>query len=216
MFTGIIEEVGSVHAVQQTGGPVRLRIRGSRVAQSAAHGDSIAVSGVCLTVADADPGASSDEFSADVIPETLGRSTLGQLRRGDAVNLERAMCLGARLGGHLVQGHVHTTAKVLRRDSGSAQGDVVHVEMPPSLAAVVVAKGSIAVDGVSLTVIAADRGEFSVGLIPTTIAETTLGKLAAGDLVNLEPDPVATHVARCVEHLLAMGTPGRAYDAPRA
>jgi riboflavin synthase len=210
MFTGIIEEVGSVRAVQRAGGLVRLRIRGPRVTRDAAYGDSIAVNGLCLTVADPGPDTGPGEFTADVIPETLNRSALGQLRRGDAVNLERAMRLGARLGGHLVQGHVHTTAKVLRRDRGAVQGDVLHAELPPGLAQVVAAKGSVAVDGVSLTVIAAGCGEFSVGLIPATLAGTTLGTLAPGDLVNLEPDPVATHVARCVERLIATGAPGQA------
>ena len=203
MFTGIIEEVGSIRAIQRNGDLVRLRIRGPQVSQDAAHGESIAVNGVCLTVTDPSP----DEFSADVIPETLDRSTLGQLRRGAAVNLERAMRLGARLGGHLVQGHVHTTVRILRRDRGGVEGAVLHAELPADLAVAVVAKGSVAMDGVSLTVVAAGCGEFSVGLIPTTLAGTTLGQLAPGDLVNLEPDLVATQIARCVEHLVAAGAP---------
>ena len=204
MFTGIVEELGEVLAVQELGDSARIRIRGPRVAEDARHGESIAVNGVCLTVVedDAELADSPGEFSADVMAETLRRSSLGGLAEGSRVNLERAMALGARLGGHLVQGHVDATGTLLSRTPGQAGADgsplwdVLRFSLPGRLARYVVEKGSIAVDGVSLTVVEAGADEFSVSLIPTTLAATTLGLKAPGDAVNLEVDILAKHVER--------------------
>jgi riboflavin synthase len=170
---------------------VRLTLRGPVVTADARHGDSIAVNGVCLTVVDTGNGA----FSADVMRETLQRSSLGALASGSPVNLERPTQLGGRLGGHLVQGHVDGVATIVDR-APSEHWDVVTVSLPPPLARYVVEKGSITVDGVSLTVasVAADR--FTVSLIPTTLELTTLGRKAPGDPVNLEVDVIAKYVER--------------------
>ena len=202
MFTGIVEELGEVVAVDALDRAARLTVRGPTVTEELALGDSVAVNGVCLTVADA-AGAT---FTADVMAETLERSTLGQLRPGDPVNLERAAALASRLGGHLVQGHVDATASVLRRRTGP-YWDVVRVSLPAQLARYVVQKGSIAVDGVSLTVVAVGPDWFSVSLVPTTLESTTLGRRADGELVNLEVDIIAKYI----ERLLA---PGPVADEP--
>ncbi len=193
MFTGIIEELGSVVAVGPRGDGARLTVRGPQVVKDARHGDSIAVSGVCLTVVTLD----EDTFTADVMRETLDRSCLGALRDGDPVNLERAATLGTRLGGHLVQGHVDGVGTVLGRQPGE-QWEVVRIALPPFLAKYVVHKGSITVDGVSLTVSGIHEHEFEVSLIPTTLALTTLGHKEIGAPVNLEVDVIAKYVEKLV------------------
>jgi len=189
VFTGIVEELGRVVAVE----PGRLAVRGPVVAADARHGDSIAVNGVCLTVVTVADG----EFTADVMPETLRRSALGALRPGDPVNLERAARVGDRLGGHLVQGHVDGVATILSREPGP-QWDLVRFSLPGELDRYVVEKGSITVDGVSLTVVSVEPGSFTVGLIPTTLGLTTLGQKTVGDPVNLEVDIVAKYVEKLV------------------
>jgi riboflavin synthase len=195
MFTGIVEELGTVVAVEPTGADaVRLRVRGPVVTSDAAPGDSIAVSGVCLTVVE----SAACEFSADVMKETLVRSTLGDAAPGTAVNLERAVTLQTRLGGHLVQGHVDGTGRVIARKH-TPQWDVIRIALPATLARYVAEKGSIAVDGVSLTVVEADTDAFSVSLIPTTLQRTTLGVKHPGADVNLEVDVMAKYAERLLE-----------------
>jgi len=194
VFTGIVEELGSVVAVEPQGDAVRLRIRGPVVASDAVHGASIAVNGVCLTVVDHGDGA----FTADVMQETLDRSSLGGLAAGSRVNLERPVTLQARLGGHLVQGHVDGTGVILERIP-SEHWEVVRVSLPDDLGRYVVEKGSITVDGVSLTVVEAARDSFTVSLIPTTLGLTTLGAKSVGDPVNLEVDVVAKYVERLLQ-----------------
>jgi riboflavin synthase len=194
MFTGLIEEKGTITGVEDLGDSVRLTIRGPLVVSDAQHGDSIAVSGVCLTVMDQD----ADTFAADVMRESLDKTSLGDLQVGDEVNLERATRAGARLGGHIVQGHVDGTGRILDR-TPSEHWEVVRIALPPELAKYLVAKGSVTVDGTSLTVVdVVDAGEpwFSVSLIPTTLAETTLGTKGPGDRVNLEVDILAKYVER--------------------
>ncbi|WP_327188646.1 riboflavin synthase [Streptomyces xinghaiensis] len=191
MFTGIVEELGEVAAVEDLGDSSRFRLRGPLVTRDAKHGDSIAVNGVCLTVVDTAAG----EFTADVMAETLNRSSLGALVPGSRVNLERPMALGGRLGGHLVQGHVDGTGTITERVPGE-HWELVTVSLPPRLARYVVEKGSITVDGVSLTVVAAADDHFTVSLIPTTLELTTLGSKKAGDPVNLEVDVLAKYVER--------------------
>ncbi len=192
MFTGIVEELGEVAAVTDAGGDsVVLAVRGPLVARDARHGDSIAVDGVCLTVVDHDEHG----FTADVMGETLRRSSLGGLRPGSPVNLERAATLQTRLGGHLVQGHVDGVARIVSREPADAW-EVLTFSLPPQLARYVVEKGSIAVDGVSLTVMAVTDDTFSVGLIPTTLKLTVLGVKQVGDPVNLEVDVMAKYVEK--------------------
>ena len=200
MFTGIVEELGEVAGLADLGDSVRLTLRGPVVVDGASHGDSIAVNGVCLTVVD----SGTDTFTADVMRETLDRSSLGALVVGDPVNLERPMRLDGRLGGHLVQGHVDGTGTIESRDR-SEHWEVVRVSLPADLARYVVHKGSITVDGVSLTVASVDDRSFTVSLIPTTLALTTLGRKQVGDLVNLEVDVVAKYV----ERLLAPAPPAQ-------
>lgn len=191
MFTGIVEELGEVFGTDELGDSVRLRIRGPVVTADARHGDSIAVNGVCLTVVDiGDAG-----FSADVMAETLSRSSLAGLAPGSRVNLERAAPVNGRFGGHIVQGHVDGTGEVMSRTS-STHWEVVRISLPDSLAHYVVEKGSITVDGISLTVSALGPDWFEVSLIPTTLAMTTLGRAPAGTTVNLEVDVIAKYVER--------------------
>ncbi|MFC5724901.1 riboflavin synthase [Streptomyces gamaensis] len=191
MFTGIVEELGEVVAVEELGDSSRFRLRGPVVTQGARHGDSIAVNGVCLTVV----GTADGEFTADVMAETLRRSSLGALATGSRVNLERPMALGGRLGGHLVQGHVDGTGTILERTPGE-RWEAVKISLPAALARYVVDKGSITVDGISLTVVEAGPDFFTVSLIPTTLELTTLGIKQAGDPVNLEVDVLAKYVER--------------------
>lgn len=243
MFSGLVETTGEVTAVDNVGDAVRISISGRHILTDARLGDSIAVNGVCLTVSELD--AASGVFGADVMQESLNRSSLGDLRPGSAVNLERALRADARLGGHIMQGHVDGTATLVSRTS-SEHWDVLRFQLPEHLVKYVVEKGSIAVSGVSLTVSAisdaavsdtatADAAAedaaavdatnsqdttrstaqhevehwFEVSLIPTTLAETTLGQLAVGETVNLEVDIIGKYV----EKLLAAGTP-TSYNFP--
>ena len=195
MFTGIVEQLGEVAGLEDLGEAARITISCPPIAAACAHGDSVAVNGVCLTVT-ATTGAA---FTADVMAETLRRSSLGGLAPGAPVNLERPLRLDGRLGGHLVQGHVDGAGTVISRDPGP-HWDVVRITLPGQLARYVVEKGSIAVDGVSLTVSAAgeDAGGpwFEVSLIPTTLELTTLGSVQPGAAVNLEVDVIAKYVER--------------------
>jgi len=192
MFTGIIEELGEMVGWTATGDDSGLiAIRGKTVVDDLKHGDSISVNGVCLTAVE----ISGDGFTADVMGETLRRSSLGELHPGDPVNLERAARLDSRLGGHLVQGHVDGVARIIGREPAE-QWTTVRFELPAAIRRYVVEKGSITVDGVSLTVMEAGDDTFSVGLIPTTLSLTTLGHKQIGDLVNLEVDVIAKYVER--------------------
>ncbi len=194
MFTGIIEELGDVVELAATDDGARLTVRAPHAVSDAAHGDSISVSGVCLTVVDQGP----DWFTADVMGVTLDMSTLGSLAAGARVNIERAMQVGDRLGGHIVQGHIDGTSAVLSvTDEGS--WSILRFSLSEELAPLVARKGSIAVHGVSLTVSAVGRDWFEVSLIPETLTATTLGALAVGDSVNIETDILARHVARMAE-----------------
>ncbi|HZZ50138.1 MAG TPA: riboflavin synthase [Pseudonocardia sp.] len=193
MFTGIVEEVGEIVEIRPSDDVVVLAVRGPRVASDAAHGDSISVNGCCLTVVD--QSVSDGIFHLELVPETLKRTSLGAASVGAKVNLERAMPAGGRLGGHIVQGHVDGVASVLRRTPGD-RSDEVQFSLPAELSRYVVEKGSIAVDGVSLTVAGTDSDRFTVALIPTTLADTTLGIRKPGDSVNIEVDVVAKYVER--------------------
>src|SRR4051812_3037402 len=188
MFTGIVEELGSVVSIQRAAESSRVAVRGSVVAD-AGTGDSVAVNGVCLTVSSLD----GDVFVADVMPETLRRSALADLVEGSPVNLERAATLTTRLGGHLVQGHVDGVGRVVSRTPGETWDDV-HVELPSGLSRYVVEKGSIALDGVSLTVASVDDDLILVSLIPETLRRTTWGTRAVGESVNVEVDVLGKHV----------------------
>jgi riboflavin synthase len=196
VFTGIVEELGEVVAQEDLGDATRMTIRGPIVTSDAGHGDSIAVNGVCLTVVDV---LADGQFSADVMAETLNRSSLRALAPGSPVNLERAAAVNGRLGGHIVQGHVDGTGMVIAR-SPSEHWEIVRIALPREISRYVVEKGSITVDGISLTVSAlADEdgtGWFEVSLIPTTLALTTLGRAAVGTPVNLEVDVIAKYVER--------------------
>lgn len=184
--------MGEVVDKDDLGDSARLTIRGPVVTADAGHGDSIAVNGVCLTVVEVLPGG---QFTADVMGETLNRSSLGGLEVGSPVNLERAAAVNSRLGGHIVQGHVDATGRILARTP--AEGwEVVRIELPAALARYVVEKGSITVDGISLTVSALGEGWFEVSLIPTTRELTTLGRAPVGTAVNLEVDVIAKYVER--------------------
>lgn len=200
MFTGIVEEIGEITAVEPSGDGVRVTVRAPKAVSDAAHGDSISVSGVCLTVVD----QGADWFTADVMRQTLDMSTLFGVEPGRVVNLERATAVHGRLGGHIVQGHIDGTGELLEVRPG-AEWRVLRIGLPAHLAPLVVDKGSIAVDGVSLTVSAASPAApvdgvhwFEVSLIPETLAATTLGARVAGDRVNLETDILARHVQRLV------------------
>lgn len=200
MFTGIVEELGELVSRQERPDAAQFTVRGPLTTSDARPGDSIAVNGVCLTVVDVD----GDVFTADVIGETLRRSSLGPAAIGDRLNLERAAKVGHRLGGHLVQGHVDGTGTVLSRTAPQqgAPWELVRIGMPAGLARYVVEKGSITVDGVSLTVIDVGSEDFSVGLIPTTQQLTTLGVRRPGELVNVEVDVIAKYVDRMVASYL--------------
>ncbi len=199
MFTGIVEELGEVTRRDVLADAARLTLRGVVVTADAGHGASIAVNGVCLTVAELLPDG---QFTADVMAETLNRSNLGALQVGSRVNLERAAAVNSRLSGHIVQGHVDGTGQVVAR-TPSEHWDVVRIEMPAAVARYVVEKGSITVDGISLTVSglgAEPRDWFEVSLIPTTRELTTLGSAPVGTRVNLEVDVIAKYVERLLTH----------------
>ncbi|WP_066522233.1 riboflavin synthase [Curtobacterium ammoniigenes] len=198
MFTGIIEEIGVVDGIDDRGDSIALTVSGPTAASDARHGDSISVSGVCLTVVEHSPTT----FTAFVMRQTLAMSAHGALRVGDHVNLERAARVGDRLGGHIVQGHIDGTARIVEIENG-AEWRRVRLTLDPALAPLVVDKGSIALDGVSLTVSAVapesadpETAWFEVNLIPETLAATTFGERRVGDLVNVETDVLARHVAR--------------------
>ena len=195
MFTGIVEELGVVEGIEQQDDAIRLTVRGAFVTPDASLGDSIAVNGCCLTVAQRD----GETFTADVMHETLSKTSLGALDIGSKVNLERAVTPTTRLGGHVVQGHVDGTGRVLRR-TPSEHWEVVEIELPADLTRYLVPKGSITVDGISLTVVDVLESSFTVSLIPETLARTTLGFKQPGDPVNLEVDVIAKYVERLLEH----------------
>ena|SRR5271166_212703 len=197
MFTGIVEEVGRVVGKSDLPDAVRLQIRGPIVTSDASPGDSIAVNGVCLTVVQVLPDG---QFTTDVMAETLNRSTLRDIDERPEVNLERAVTVNGRLGGHIVQGHVDGTGQVISR-TASEHWEIVRIALPSGLARYVVEKGSIAVDGVSLTVSGvgtdpARQDWFEVSLIPTTLSETTLAGAPLGGRVNVEVDVIAKYVER--------------------
>lgn len=195
MFTGIVEEVGHVTTVREGG----LALRAGAMLGDTRLGDSICVNGVCLTIT----GIEGDTFTVDTVPETLRRTNLGGLRAGDPVNLERALLPTTRMGGHFVQGHVEGTGTLVEhRPDDDAW--LLRFEIPPALAPYVVEKGFIAVDGVSLTVVARDAGSFTVTIIPYTRAHTNLGIRTVGDRVNLETDILAKYV----EQLVRISPPG--------
>jgi riboflavin synthase len=195
VFTGIVEELGEVIGIDLAGDSARIRVHGPLVTGDAARGDSIAINGVCLTVT----GTRDSEFSADVMGETLDRSSLGALRAGAVVNLERPMRPDGRLGGHIVQGHVDGTGTILARQP-AGDWETVRISIPAALARYVVLKGSVAVDGISLTIsgLGDDAGGawFEVSLIPETLARTTLGRKQPGEIVNIEVDLIAKYVER--------------------
>jgi riboflavin synthase len=191
MFTGIVEELGTVEAIEDQGDAVRLTVRGPLVVSDAMEGDSIAVNGCCLTVVSHD----AEVFTADVMRETLDKTSLAAFERGTRVNLERAVTVDKRLGGHIVQGHVDGTGTILGR-TPSEHWEVVEVALPDGLARYVVDKGSITVDGVSLTVVTVTDKSFTVSLIPETLARTTLGIKQAGESDNLEVDVLAKYIER--------------------
>ncbi len=195
MFTGIVEELGTVESLEDQGDAIRLTVRGPLVTSDAGLGDSISVNGCCLTVAASGTGT----FTADVMHETLAKTSLGALAPGTRVNLERAVTPATRLGGHIVQGHVDGTGTVVRREP-SEHWELVEVALPADLERYLVAKGSITVDGISLTVVDVGPESFTVSLIPETLARTTLGFKQPGDVVNLEVDVIAKYVEKMVSH----------------
>ncbi|WP_051267173.1 riboflavin synthase [Nakamurella lactea] len=216
MFTGIVEELGSVVAIDVTPGSTdaRLRVRGATVSSDVAHGDSIAVGGVCLTVV----GFDGDEFTVDVMGETLDRTTVGQWRAGTAVNLERSVTPTTRLGGHVVQGHVDGVGTLIGRERHPAY-DVLTFAVDAGIGKYIAEKGAIAIDGISLTVVgvqdtagAAPGTEFTIGVIPETQRATTMGSVAIGSAVNIEVDVMAKYV----ERLLTAGEPANLPAAPAA
>ena len=195
MFTGIVEELGHVESIERQPDGIRLTVRGELVTQDAAPGDSIAVNGCCLTVADQGEGT----FTADVMAMTLQKTSVGTLQVGDRVNLERACTPTTRLGGHIVQGHVDAVGEIVSR-TPSDHWELVEVAVPEQWRRYLVLDGSIAVDGVSLTVAALNDETFVVSLIPETLARTTLGSRTVGEQVNLETDIIAKHVERLLTH----------------
>lgn len=198
MFTGIVEELGTVRRVLPGARAGKIVIGAHKVLEDVHIGDSIAVNGVCLTVV----SASADEFTADVMPETLRKSGLGTLKAGDPVDLERAMAANGRFGGHIVSGHIDGVGRIVEtRPEENAV--IVTISAPPEILAIIVEKGSIAIDGISLTVASLSRTTFSVSLIPHTAAQTVLLKKHAGDVVNLENDIVGKYVQK-----LLSGTTG--------
>ena len=196
MFTGIVRELGTVDALREEGGGVRLSVRAPETAEGVAVGDSVSVSGVCLTAI----GSADGSIDFDVVPETLRRSSLGRLKPGSAVNVEPALRAGEPLGGHVVQGHVDTVGRVRRADE-----EGLEIEAPAAVLRYCVEKGSITVEGVSLTIARLGEDWLGVALVPHTRAVTTLGAVSPGDEVNLEVDVIAKHV----ERLLAGYDPGR-------
>lgn len=222
MFTGLIEEIGEITAIEPVGDSLRLTVRGPKVTSDAAHGDSIQVSGVCLTVIGIsnNEAGEAEQFTADVMEQSIKMSTLGSLRVGDRVNLERAARVDSRLGGHIVQGHVDGTAELL----SATQHDnwrTLRFSLTPELAPYLVDKGSVTLSGVSLTVsnIASEEDPqawFEVSLIPETLTATVLGALEPGDRVNLETDILARHVARMLRFGIGAGNTEATADSGTA
>ncbi|HVR44599.1 MAG TPA: riboflavin synthase [Thermoanaerobaculia bacterium] len=200
MFTGLIHELGTIVTVERRGDGARIEVRRRGGSDPLARGESIAVSGVCLTALPID----GESFAADVSPETLSRTTLAGLQPGMRVNLERALAIGERLGGHMVQGHVDDTGTIVSIDH---EGDfaVYHWSYADRFAPLVVEKGSIAVDGVSLTIVEPERGSFGAALIPETLAKTSLGDARVGDRSNLEFDVMAKYAGSLMMHYLPQG-----------
>lgn len=194
MFTGIVEERGRVASLEDLGDAMRVRIQAVKVLQDSDLGASISVNGICLTVAE----RGDDWFEADVMAETLRRTSLGQLVTDSPVNLERAARVDSRLGGHIVQGHVDGTGEVAAIEP-SEQWTVMAIAVPADLTRYMVEKGSITVDGVSLTIVSVTEGQFTISLIPTTLAETNLGAKQVGDRVNIEVDVLAKYVEKLVQ-----------------
>lgn len=194
MFTGIVEELGKVAKVETLSDSIRLQIKGELVSTDLSQGDSISVNGVCLTAAEVKPYG----FVADVMLETLNRSSLSGIKEGDPVNLERAMSGAGRFGGHVVQGHVDGVAEIVSREP-SANWEVVRVRIPSNLSKYVVHKGSITFDGVSLTVNDISDDIVSLSLIPETLRLTTLGSKKVGDKLNVEADILAKHIEKLIE-----------------
>jgi riboflavin synthase len=211
MFTGIVEELGTVAAIDDLTDAIRLSITARTVLEGTGLGDSISVNGCCLTVVSIE-GAT---WTADVMKESLDKTSMGTVHVGDRVNLERAVTAEKRLGGHIVQGHVDGVGHVVRREP-SEHWEVVEVAMPPGIAKYLVDKGSITVDGVSLTVVEAGPTSFTISLIPETLARTTLAHRAPGDQVNLEVDILAKHVEKLLEARLAATVPATASAAAPA
>ena len=194
MFTGIIEELGHVSAIEPQGDAMRLTIEGPLVVSDVHRGDSIAVSGTCLTAIEFD----KHSFTADVMQETLNKTALGSLKVGDSVNLERAMTAATRFGGHVVQGHVDGVGEIIDREK-SEHWEWLRVSIPSELMKYIVLKGSITIDGVSLTVNEVGESHIGLSLIPETLALTTLGRKQVGDKVNVEADVMAKHIERLLE-----------------
>jgi len=194
MFTGLVEEVGVVQSVERSREGGRMSLRARKVLEGTSLGDSIAVSGACLTVVD----LARDGFTVDCMPETFLRTTLGQATRGTVVNLERSLALGGRLGGHLVLGHVDAVAEVLAVERKGRTWEV-RFSLPGEVSGCVAAKGSVAIDGISLTVVRVYEGAFEVGIIPHTLSETTLKSVTVGARVNVEADVLARYVQRALE-----------------
>lgn len=199
MFTGIIEEIGKIKSIRRGNDSVVLEIEASHILEDVKIGDSIATNGVCLTATSFKGGA----FFADAMPETMHRTTLGSLRPGDRVNLERALCLNGRLGGHLVAGHVDGVGEIVRKDKNE-NAIWITISAPPAILKYIIEKGSVAIDGVSLTVAYVDESAFKVSIIPHTQGETTLVDKYPGDKVNLENDMIAKYV----EKLMSGGKSG--------
>lgn len=191
MFTGIIEEIGKIRAIRRGGRSIELEIGAEKVLEGTRVGDSIATNGVCLTVTALGNGV----FSADVMPETMTRSNLGDLKPGDRVNLERALCLNSRLGGHIVAGHVDGTGRIVEKKTDE-NAVWITVAAAPEVLRYIIEKGSVAIDGVSLTVAYVDEHVFKVSVIPHTQEETVLTSRRPGDLVNLENDMIAKYVEK--------------------
>jgi len=194
MFTGLIEELGTIRNIERRGSGAKLTVAAKRVIEDARIGDSIAVNGVCLTVT----GLVGDTFTADVVAETLTRSTLATARLGQRVNLERAMPATGRFGGHIVAGHVDGVGRIVAAQTDAGAGLILSVSPPPDLYAYIVEKGSIAMDGVSLTVMDVTSERFRISLIPHSAGATTLGQMRPGDSVNVEVDVIAKYVEKLI------------------
>lgn len=191
MFTGIVEELGTIKSIVHGARSVKISVNAAKVLGDVQLGDSIAVNGVCLTVTN----FAKDSFTADVMPETVRRTGLSFLKNGDSVNLERALCLNSRLGGHIVSGHVDGLGEIisLTKDDNAV---IVKIKTEENIARYIVEKGSVTLDGISLTVVESGRSSFSVSLIPHTAEVTTFGKKQAGDFVNIENDIIGKYVER--------------------